>query len=44
VLGYDEDGTAGATKDDLGVIKEEEDDEDDVRNKSPAKKRGAKQL
>jgi hypothetical protein len=45
VLGYDEDATANAAagKDDLGVIKEEEDDEDDVRNKSPAKK-GAKQL
>lgn len=37
MLGYDEDAGANP-KDDLGVIKEEEDDEDDVRNKSPTKK------
>ena len=37
VLGYDEDAGANP-KDNLGVIKEEEDDEDDMRNKSPAKK------
>ena len=44
MLGYDEDAAGANPKDDLGVIKEEEDDEDDARNKSPAKKRGAKQL
>ena len=41
VLGYDEDGNGVPAKDDLGVIKEEEDDEEDAKNRSPAAKKGA---